>query len=115
VLPEWPPVDYDYTPKLEEHKFRLVKSDRFQFEPETDSKGLKKVSEVEWYPGMFQESAGIILDFRPYDSCPNYHNLRKKDVSELKTLAKQAIEKQLLIWDQSIRKELNDKLHKLSR
>lgn len=47
VLPEWPPADHDYKPKFEEHKLRLVKSDKFQFEPEVDAKGYKKVMEVD--------------------------------------------------------------------
>lgn len=71
--------------------------------------------EVEWYPGLFMDSTGSIQDFRPYDSCPSLHNLRKKDVSELITLAKTAVERQLELWDKSIHKELTDKLHKLSR
>lgn len=58
VLPEWPPKDYDYTQALATHALRAVPADRFNFEPETDDKGFKKVCEVEAYPGVFQDVKG---------------------------------------------------------
>jgi hypothetical protein len=60
ALPEpWPPVDYDYTPKLTENGLRRVDAgQRFKMEPEIDEKGLKKVYEIEYYNGYFKDSKG---------------------------------------------------------
>ena len=47
VLPEWPPVNHDYTPSLSSQSLRQVPVEKFPLEPETDQAGRKKVSEVD--------------------------------------------------------------------
>jgi len=113
VLPEWPPVGHNYSDDLFRNSLRLVDQARFQIEPEEDKEGLKKVYEVECYPGVFSDSKGILYDLRPYDCCPSLNNLMKKSVGELKDLAKEAIKKQLELCDESIKEGLRNKLKKL--
>lgn len=68
VLPEWPPKNFDYQPKLKEMKLRKVNPDKFNFEADVDSHGNLKVCEVDHYPGVFQDSKGKLYDLRPTDS-----------------------------------------------
>lgn len=92
VLPDWPPKS-DYN--LSDLHLKLVKSEKFDSAPEVDKKGLRKVKEVESYPGVFQDSEGRVYDLRPLDSCPSISNFMKKDSKELQSLVLQAIENQL--------------------
>lgn len=114
VLPEWPPKDYDYTPKLSENKLRIVSVEKFNFEPEADVKGNRKVTELECYPGVFQDSVGKLYDLRPQETCPTLNNLRKKDMNELKELAIKALKIQMEQCDDTNREELEEKLKKLT-
>jgi len=86
VIPEWPPQDFDYAPKLEEEKLRKVEVRKWETEPE-EVKGFKKVIELDTTPGMFTDSKGKLYDLRPQELCPSLANLRKKETSELRELA----------------------------
>lgn len=66
-MPEpWPPVDYDYEPKLKEAGLRRVEAgQRFKAEPEVDDQGLRKVYEIDNYAGKFKDSKGVTYNLRP--------------------------------------------------
>lgn len=100
VLPDWPPrMDYP----LSSQNLRLVESSKFNFEPEVDSKGFKKVIQLESYPGVFQDSIGRLYDLRPYDTCPNLRNFMKKETKELLDLTIKAMSKQIeILTDEKI-------------
>jgi len=115
VMPEWPPNGYNYTPGLKQQGLRLVASERFAVEPETDTKGLKKVIVLEGYPGVFQDSKGKLYDLRPQESCPSITNFMKKDTTDLKLLITKAINAQLQACDESIKEDLHYKLKQLSK
>ena len=66
MLPDWPPTDYKYD--LNSRQLRLVDAEKWNFEPEFDKSGLRKVTEVEAYPGLYQDSEGKIHDLRPLDT-----------------------------------------------
>ncbi len=67
ALPEpWPPVDYDYEPRLKEAGLRRVEAgQRFKAEPELDDQGLRKVYEIYNYAGKFKDSKGVTYNLRP--------------------------------------------------
>jgi hypothetical protein len=97
ALPEpWPPADYDYSAKLVEQGLRKVEGgQRFKQEPEVDQDGLKKVYEIDNYPGVFKDSKGQRYDLRPKETCPCTSNFAKKERLELQTLLMKAYEAQL--------------------
>ena len=66
-MPEpWPPVDYDYEPRLKEAGLRRVEAgQRFKAEPEVDDQGLRKVYEIYNYAGKFKDSKGVTYNLRP--------------------------------------------------
>lgn len=39
-MEDWPPVNYDYTPKLREHNLRAVDFSKWKSEPELDKEGI---------------------------------------------------------------------------
>ena len=43
-------------PVLKNNGFRLADNSRWKIEPEEDSNGLKKVLEVDNFPGIFKDS-----------------------------------------------------------
>lgn len=55
-MPEWPPANYNYLPKLNENKLREVQIEKWRIEPEVDSEDKKKVYQVVGYPGLFMDS-----------------------------------------------------------
>ncbi len=66
-MPEpWPPVDYDYEPRLKEAGLRRVEAgQRFKAEPEVDDQGFRKVYEIDNYAGKFKDSKGVTYNLRP--------------------------------------------------
>ena len=40
--------------------------------------GLKKVQELELYPGVFKDASETLHDLRPEDSKPSFANFRSK-------------------------------------
>jgi len=93
-LPDWPNPKEDYTAQLADLKLRIV-NENFNFEPETDSKGLKKVTEPEGFQGVFIDSKGCFIDLRDKEMCPSFSNLKKKDISYLVNLLVTALEGQI--------------------
>lgn len=94
VLPEWP-APADYGQGLEERNLRHVDSANWLLEPVVDDKGREKVREVSGYPGVFQNSKGVLFDLRDKSDCPTFNNLFSRPVSELKKLLTKALETQL--------------------
>jgi len=94
VLPDWPPPT-DYAPLLAGKNLRLVDANAWLQEPQLDSQGREKVREVCGFTGVFQNSKGLLFDFRENATCPSFNNLFVKPAAELRKLLATALEKQL--------------------
>lgn len=68
---------------LAEHNLRRIEPSKFKTEVDVDGKGLKKVQEVECYPGIFKDTDGKAYDLRPLDSCPSLNNFTRMDKKAL--------------------------------
>lgn len=96
VLPDWPPTDEEfYKAELAKQNLRKVSVQEWEWVPETDSKGCKKVYELSQFRGLFRASNGDLIDLRPKETCPCYQNFMKKDLPELYELLVKAFENQL--------------------
>lgn len=78
----WPPVDYDYSKKLNEKNLRRVDLSRFKSEPDV-VEGLKKVYEQDFYSGIFKDAYGNTFDLRPHELGPTLNNFMRIEKSEL--------------------------------
>jgi hypothetical protein len=94
VLPDWPPHT-DYIPLLAAKNLRLVDASIWLQEPQFDPQGREKVREVSGFEGVFQNSKGLLFDFRDKTTCPSFNNLYEKPTSELRRLLATALAKQL--------------------
>jgi len=54
-MPDWPPVDYDYGPALEEKNLRVVEKISWKIEDEILD-GKRKVYKIPGYPGYYKNS-----------------------------------------------------------
>ena len=61
---------------------RRVESKNWKIEPE-EKEGLRKVFELETFPGYFKDSQGVTYDMRPRESCPSLNNFERMDKSRL--------------------------------
>mmetsp|Transcript_7156 Transcript_7156/g.15532 ORF Transcript_7156/g.15532 Transcript_7156/m.15532 type:complete len:262 (-) Transcript_7156:157-942(-) len=96
ALPDWPPMDDAfYEAELKKRSLRKVKIQEWEWVPEIDDKGRKKVYELSQFKGLFRDSSGVLTDLRPAETCPCYENLMQKDLPELYGLIVTAIENQL--------------------
>mmetsp|Transcript_3318 Transcript_3318/g.9408 ORF Transcript_3318/g.9408 Transcript_3318/m.9408 type:complete len:272 (-) Transcript_3318:215-1030(-) len=96
VFPDWPPSEEEYyQAELQKRSLRKVSMEEWEWLPELDEKGRRKVYELSQYRGMFRNSAGELIDVRPHETCPCYANFMKKDVKELWELLVVAYQKQL--------------------
>lgn len=96
ALPEWPPKDpAAIARKLEENNLRQVSIQEWEWVPELDEKGRRKVYELTQFKGVFRASDGTKFDLRPMDSCPSLNNMLRKDIAELYSLLVKAYENQL--------------------
>jgi len=86
--------------------------------------GLKKVQELELYPGVFKDASETLHDLRPEDSKPSFANFRSKGLVRMQRLLFEAYKRQLTALEQETepydsmtavenRKELEKKLKKL--
>ena len=82
ALPKWPPLDYDYTHSLRERGLRRVEIKNWKLEQE-EQDGLRKVFELETFPGVFKDSIGKQYDLRPMESCPSLNNFSKMEKGRL--------------------------------
>lgn len=96
ALPDWPPEDQEfYKQKLEEIKLRQVTIQEWEWVPEEDERGFKKVYQLSQFRGVFRNSSGEMIDLRPQETCPCFQNFMKKDLPELYDLLVKAYEGQL--------------------
>lgn len=96
AMPDWPPAEEEfYTKRLEERKLRKVAIEEWEWVPEEDSQGRKKVYELSQFRGLFRASSGELIDLRPQDTCPSQATFSKWDMPKLLTHLLSAYETQL--------------------
>lgn len=97
ALPDWPPSDDAYYKvELQKRSFRKVSIEEWEWLPEEDDKGRKKVYELSQFRGVFRSSNGDLIDCRPKETCPCFSNFMKKDIVDLWGLLVKAYEGQLV-------------------
>lgn len=102
VAEDWPPEDETYYLKeMEKQKLRLVTCEQWEWVPEEDKEGRRKVYGLSQFRGLFRNSAGDLIDLRPKDTCPSFNNFMKKDLATLCHMLISAYENQLKILPQS--------------
>jgi hypothetical protein len=117
VLPDWPPNDKagkeEVARKLEKNNLRQVSIQEWEWVPELDDRGRRKVYELTQFRGIFRASDGTKYDLRPMDTCPSFNNMMRKELSELYGLLVKAYEGQLEELKQSKydESELRNKLN----
>jgi len=96
ALPDWPPIeDSFYAEEFKKLKLRKVSIEEWEWVPEEDAEGRKKVYGLAQFRGLFRDSAGNLVDLRPRDTCPCYHNFMKKEMVWLHDMLVTAYENQL--------------------
>lgn len=101
VMPDWPPADFDYGPKLAKENLRLVTLDKWEDEPDMDSNGRLKCYALSQYKGLYRDANQQLRDLRPIEGKPSFSECIKKSEKELISLIVQAINKQIEILSQS--------------
>lgn len=93
---DWPPAEESYyTEKLAQMKLRKVTIQEWEWAPEEDERGNKKVYPLSQYRGVFRNSQSQNVDLRPKDTCPCFNNFMKKDMVTLCRMLISAYENQL--------------------
>lgn len=93
---DWPPQEQSYyVSKLTEMKYRIVSIQEWEWVPEEDEKGRKKVYELTQFRGVFRNSEGGLVDARPKETCPCYSNFYAKETPTLLDMLLSAYENQL--------------------
>ena len=77
-MPKWPPEKYDYSQKLKERGLRMVEIKQWKMEQD-EVDGLRKVFELDNFPGVFKDSLGKSYDLRPMETCPSLNNFLKME------------------------------------
>lgn len=96
ALPPWPPADEAYyEEELKKRSLRKVTIQAWEWVPEFDAKGLRKVYGLAQYRGLYRSATGELVDVRPQATCPCFTNFMKKDMPELADLLVTAYEGQL--------------------
>mmetsp|Transcript_63122 Transcript_63122/g.150487 ORF Transcript_63122/g.150487 Transcript_63122/m.150487 type:complete len:313 (-) Transcript_63122:143-1081(-) len=96
ALPDWPPSDNAYyEAELKKRGCRCVSLDDWEWVPEEDSDGLRKVYALSQFRGCFRCHSGELIDCRPKDTCPCYNNFVAKSLKELYSLLIKAYENQI--------------------
>eukprot|EP00401_Gymnodinium_catenatum_P019913 CAMPEP_0117505000 /NCGR_PEP_ID=MMETSP0784-20121206/25145_1 /TAXON_ID=39447 /ORGANISM="" /LENGTH=272 /DNA_ID=CAMNT_0005300385 /DNA_START=53 /DNA_END=871 /DNA_ORIENTATION=- len=96
VLPDWPPNNEAmYQEELRKRNLRKVKVEEWEWVPEEDDGGRRKVYELSQFRGVFRNSASELIDLRPQETCPCYKNLVKKDLPVLYEMLVKAYESQI--------------------
>jgi len=92
----WPPVEEEfYLAELAKRKYRKVTIQEWEWVPDVDNDGNKKVYELSQFRGVFRNSEGDLVDCRPKETCPCYNNFMKKDLALLCQMLVSAYENQL--------------------
>lgn len=93
---DWPPQENEiYEEELAKRKLRRVTIQEWEWSPEEDDQGRKKVWELSQFRGCFRNSDGDMIDLRPKDTCPCLNNFMAKDMSTLCAMLESAYENQL--------------------
>jgi len=93
---EWPPQEEEYYQvELQRRKLRKVTIREWEWLPEEDDRGRRKVYELSQFRGLFRNSAGDLIDLRPKDTCPCLDNFMKKDIATLCRMLISAYKNQL--------------------
>lgn len=96
VQNDWPPQEEEYyQEQLQQRKLRKVTIQEWEWVPEEDEAGRRKVYELSQFRGVFRNSSGDLIDLRPKETCPCYNNFMKKDMAELCKRLISAYENQL--------------------
>lgn len=102
VAEDWPPDDDTfYLKEMDKRKLRLVTCEQWEWVPEEDKEGRRKVYGLSQFRGLFRDSAGELIDLRPKDTCPSFNNFMKKDLATLCHMLISAYENQLKALPQS--------------
>jgi len=99
--PDWPPKNYDYKPKLEKKKWRVVKLDEWETEPPKDDNGYLKAFEIPLHPNVFQNTYGSQSVCKPYWNDASYDGLNSKSLHELLGLYVKTMRKNLTEFNTS--------------
>ena len=94
AMPKWPPENFDYTQRLRERGLRKVEIKQWKMEQD-DIEGLRKVFELDNFPGVFKDSQGQTYDLRPKETCPSLNNFLKMERGELQKLLFKAYGEQI--------------------
>jgi hypothetical protein len=96
VAEDWPPVEESfYLKEMEKVKYRLVTCEEWEWVPEEDEQGRRKVYSLSQFRGLFRNSTGDLVDLRPKDTCPSLNNFMKKDLQTLCHMLISAYENQV--------------------
>ena len=95
VLPEWPPVDYDYSEALKRENLYLCDELNWNSSSKYDDDGRLKCYELLNYSGVFVNCDGKVNDLRPNEGKPSYNNLNNLETPELISLLHTAINNQI--------------------
>ena len=55
-MPDWPPINYDYTDVLKSKNLRLVELNNWKLEAAVDREGREKVFELAGFKGVFKNA-----------------------------------------------------------
>lgn len=93
---DWPPQeDSYYDEELAKNKLKRTTFQEWEWMPEEDDQGRRKVWELSQYRGIFRNSEGDVIDLRPKETCPCFNNFMAKDMSTLCAMLESAYENQL--------------------
>mmetsp|Transcript_44543 Transcript_44543/g.111912 ORF Transcript_44543/g.111912 Transcript_44543/m.111912 type:complete len:286 (-) Transcript_44543:55-912(-) len=93
---DWPPQEEEYyQAELRRQKLRKVTIQEWEWLPEEDEQGRRKVYELSEFRGLFRNSSGDLIDLRPKETCPCYNNFMKKDNATLCRMLISAYKNQL--------------------
>lgn len=96
IANDWPPQNEDfYEAELKKSKMRKVTVQEWEWIPEEDGDGRRKVYELSQYRGVYRNSSGDLVDLRPKDTCPCLNTFMKKDMATLCSMLISAYENQL--------------------
>mmetsp|Transcript_13105 Transcript_13105/g.24114 ORF Transcript_13105/g.24114 Transcript_13105/m.24114 type:complete len:262 (+) Transcript_13105:85-870(+) len=96
ALPDWPPNDDAYyDAELKKRGCRAVSIDDWEWVPEIDAHGFRKVYALSQFRGCYRSHSGELIDVRPKDTCPCFNNFNAKPLKELYGLLVKAYEGQM--------------------
>jgi hypothetical protein len=95
ALPKWPPENYDPTPKLNEHKLRVVQLSEYKKEPNIDENNFIKCFEMPGFKYEYVDYNGKTYDLRPQENKPSFNALMKLSEAKLSELIVTSITKQI--------------------